>query len=153
MDQLSRRVLLTEMKAVGLLQGDVDAMMAAHLAAVFMPCGMGHLLGLDVHDVGGYPQVGLHLLLWSVGMCSVDPFPNYGFSSVQWNLYNKTSEILLTAHKFRYLPGTIFTKSCFFSLSWKTIFGHLGAVSIRKTVLPGMAIPMLKIRRPNGRLI
>ena len=29
----------------------------------------------------------------------------------------------------------------------------LGAVSIRKTVLLGMAIPMLKIRRPNGRLI
>ena len=29
----------------------------------------------------------------------------------------------------------------------------LGAVSIRKTVLPGMAIPMLKIRRPTGRLI
>ena len=29
----------------------------------------------------------------------------------------------------------------------------LGAVSIRKTVLPGMAIPMLKIRRPDGRLI
>ena len=29
----------------------------------------------------------------------------------------------------------------------------LGGVSIRKTVLPGMAIPMLKIRRPNGRLI
>ena len=28
-----------------------------------------------------------------------------------------------------------------------------GAVSIRKTVLPGMVIPMLKIRRPNGRLI
>ena len=34
------------------------------------------------------------------------------------------------------------------------IFGwNLVAVSIRKTVLPGMAIPMLKIRRPNGRLI
>ena len=31
--------------------------------------------------------------------------------------------------------------------------GSQGAVSIRKTVLPGMAIPMLKIRRPNGRLI
>ena len=28
-----------------------------------------------------------------------------------------------------------------------------GAVSIRKTVLPGMAIAMLKIRRPNDRLI
>ena len=30
---------------------------------------------------------------------------------------------------------------------------HQGPVSIRKTILPGMAIPMLKIRRPNGRLI
>ena len=35
---------------------------------------------------------------------------------------------------------------------WTTFF-LLGAVSIRKTVLPGMAIPMLKIRRHNGRLI
>ena len=33
------------------------------------------------------------------------------------------------------------------------IYNTQGAVSIRKTVLPGMAIPMLKIRRPNGRLI
>ena len=35
------------------------------------------------------------------------------------------------------------------------VYHHIvqGAVSIRKTVLPGMAIPMLKIRRPNGRLI
>ena len=31
--------------------------------------------------------------------------------------------------------------------------GDLGAVTIKKTVLPGVAIPMLKIRRPNGRLI
>ena len=30
---------------------------------------------------------------------------------------------------------------------------EMGAVSIRKAVLPGMVIPMLKIRRPNGRLI
>ena len=35
----------------------------------------------------------------------------------------------------------------------KLKYEYLGAVSIRKTVLPGMAIPMLKIRRPNGRLI
>ena len=38
-------------------------------------------------------------------------------------------------------------------LSKAALIGHQGAVSIRKTVLPGMAIPMLKIRRPNGRLI
>ena len=34
-----------------------------------------------------------------------------------------------------------------------TSMGSLGAVSIRKTVLPGMAIPMLKIRCPNRCLI
>ena len=39
----------------------------------------------------------------------------------------------------------------FVACSW--LYKHQGAVSIRKTVLPGMAIPMLKIRRPNGRLI
>ena len=32
-------------------------------------------------------------------------------------------------------------------------YNDLGAVSIRKTVLPGMAIRMLKIRRPKGPLI
>ena len=35
----------------------------------------------------------------------------------------------------------------------RILYHKQGAVSIRKTVLPGMAIPMLKIRRPNGRLI
>jgi Xaa-Pro dipeptidase len=34
--------------------GDLDAMMEANLAAVFMPHGLGHFLGLDTHDVGGY---------------------------------------------------------------------------------------------------
>ena len=42
-------------------------------------------------------------------------------------------------------------------LLW-SLLGHIqamdqGVVSIRKTVLPGVGIPMLKIRRPNGRLI
>ena len=38
-------------------------------------------------------------------------------------------------------------------LTWDQQSSAQGAVSIKKTVLPGMAIPMLKIRRPNGRLI
>ena len=42
-------------------------------------------------------------------------------------------------------------KCAFTYIHWR--HESLGAVSIRKTVLPGMAIPMLKIRRPNGRLI
>ena len=47
------------------------------------------------------------------------------------------------------------SEECVSKFIWKRWLWNnsQGAVSIRKTVLPGMAIPMLKIRRPNGRLI
>lgn len=32
-------------------------MMVERLGAVFMPHGLGHLLGIDTHDPGGYPKV------------------------------------------------------------------------------------------------
>lgn len=54
MHLLSNRVLLEELKNGGLLQGSVDEMMHEDLAAIFQPHGLGHFLGLDVHDVGGY---------------------------------------------------------------------------------------------------
>jgi len=54
MHELADRVQLESLVQLGLLTGDVDAMMAVRLGAVFMPHGLGHLLGCDVHDVGGY---------------------------------------------------------------------------------------------------
>ena len=63
MHRLAERVLLERLRDGGLLQGDVDEMMSAHLGAVFMPHGLGHLMGLDVHDVGGFPEVRLCELL------------------------------------------------------------------------------------------
>ena len=58
MQSLAYRVLLTHLRAAGLLAGDVEAMMAANVGAVFMPHGLGHFLGIDTHDVGGYPAGG-----------------------------------------------------------------------------------------------
>ncbi|KAL1419383.1 hypothetical protein MTO96_005119 [Rhipicephalus appendiculatus] len=54
MHRLAERRILEGLLSAGLLRGDVDAMMEARLGATFMPHGLGHLMGLDVHDVGGY---------------------------------------------------------------------------------------------------
>ncbi|XP_069142921.1 uncharacterized protein [Solanum lycopersicum] len=54
MHKLAERVILESLKKGNLLVGDVDKMMAERLGAVFMPHGLGHLLGIDTHDPGGY---------------------------------------------------------------------------------------------------
>ena len=35
---------------------DINSQIQVRLGAVFMPHGLGHLLGLEGHDVGGYPE-------------------------------------------------------------------------------------------------
>lgn len=40
----------------GILVGDKQEIMQHHVVAAFFPHGVGHMLGLDVHDVGGYPE-------------------------------------------------------------------------------------------------
>eukprot|EP00831_Metopus_contortus_P074334 TRINITY_DN678_c0_g1_i1.p1 TRINITY_DN678_c0_g1~~TRINITY_DN678_c0_g1_i1.p1 ORF type:complete len:374 (+),score=63.92 TRINITY_DN678_c0_g1_i1:77-1198(+) len=54
MHLLAERILLTELKAIGILNGDVKEMQENRVSYLFMPHGLGHLLGLDTHDVGGY---------------------------------------------------------------------------------------------------
>ena len=39
------------MKNLGLMKGDVDEAVAAGAHALFMPHGLGHMMGLDVHDM------------------------------------------------------------------------------------------------------
>uniref|UniRef100_A0A4W2ILE8 Xaa-Pro dipeptidase n=1 Tax=Bos indicus x Bos taurus TaxID=30522 RepID=A0A4W2ILE8_BOBOX len=72
MHRLADRIHLEELTRIGLLTGSVDAMVQVHLGAVFMPHGLGHLLGLDVHDVGGYPEAYRHIWVSSA------------WSPVQW---------------------------------------------------------------------
>jgi Xaa-Pro dipeptidase len=54
MHLLADKIHLEELKKIGILQGDVSEMMNVRLGALFMPHGLGHFMGLDVHDVGGY---------------------------------------------------------------------------------------------------
>lgn len=60
MHYLAERVILTDLVAAGILCGDVEDMMAVRMGAVFMPHGLGHFMGIDTHDVGGYPEVSIN---------------------------------------------------------------------------------------------
>ncbi|KAI5022165.1 hypothetical protein ZWY2020_058895 [Hordeum vulgare] len=56
MHKLAERRILESLKEDNIIHGDIDDMMNARLGAVFMPHGLGHLLGIDAHDPGGYPE-------------------------------------------------------------------------------------------------
>jgi Xaa-Pro aminopeptidase len=47
----SARVMAAGLKGLGLMKGDVDEAVAAGAHALFFPHGLGHNLGLDVHDM------------------------------------------------------------------------------------------------------
>ncbi|XP_042454403.1 xaa-Pro dipeptidase-like [Zingiber officinale] len=56
MHELAEKTILESLKNRGIVLGDIDKMMELRLGAIFMPHGLGHLLGIDTHDPGGYAQ-------------------------------------------------------------------------------------------------
>jgi len=49
----SCRVLTRGLKELGIMKGDVDEAVTSGAHALFMPHGLGHMMGLDVHDMEG----------------------------------------------------------------------------------------------------
>ena len=47
----SAKIIVQGLKNLGLVHGDVDEMVAAGVQGLFMPHGLGHNMGLDVHDM------------------------------------------------------------------------------------------------------
>jgi len=59
---IAARTVVSGLKDLGLMQGDVEAAVEAGAHALFFPHGLGHMMGQDVHDmedlgdIVGYPE-------------------------------------------------------------------------------------------------
>jgi Xaa-Pro aminopeptidase len=49
--RLAATELVSGLKGLGILKGDVDAAVDADVHTLFFQCGLGHMMGLDVHDM------------------------------------------------------------------------------------------------------
>ena len=53
----SARVIVRGLKNLGMMKGNVDDAIANGAHALFFPCGLGHMMGLDVHDMEDLGEV------------------------------------------------------------------------------------------------
>ena len=51
------RLMAQRLKDLGLMKGDVEAAVEAGAHALFLPHGLGHMMGMDVHDMEGLGQI------------------------------------------------------------------------------------------------
>ena len=51
------RMMTERLKELGLMRGDTDEAVRAGAHAMFLPHGLGHMMGMDVHDMEGLGQI------------------------------------------------------------------------------------------------
>lgn len=51
--RLASAILVAGLKELGMMKGDPDEAVEAGAHTLFFPCGLGHMMGLDVHDMEG----------------------------------------------------------------------------------------------------
>lgn len=83
------------MKSLGLLKGNTDDIIAAGAHALFLPCGTGHMMGLDVHDMENLGEV------W-VGYDGEAKSTQFGLKSLRF------AKPLKPGHVFTIEPGIYF---------------------------------------------
>jgi Xaa-Pro aminopeptidase len=89
------RSITNSMKELGLMKGDTEAAMAAGAHALFNPCGTGHMMGLDVHDMEDLGEV------W-VGYDGEPKSTQFGLKSLRF------AKPLRPGHVFTIEPGIYF---------------------------------------------
>jgi len=75
MDKLSKTIILEELQKLGLIKSDfsVDELYASGIWKLFMPHGLGHFVGLDVHDPGSKVSYKTERILEEGNLITVEP--------------------------------------------------------------------------------
>ncbi|MDP4202388.1 MAG: Xaa-Pro aminopeptidase [Bacteroidota bacterium] len=89
------RSIVLSMQELGLMKGDVEEALNAGAHALFMPCGTGHMMGLDVHDMENLGEV------W-VGYDGEPKSTQFGLKSLRF------AKPLRPGHVFTIEPGIYF---------------------------------------------
>lgn len=89
------RSIATSMKEIGLMKGDVEEAVQAGAHALFFPCGTGHMMGLDVHDMEDLGEI------W-VGYDGEQKSTQFGLKSL------RLAKELRPGHVFTIEPGIYF---------------------------------------------
>lgn len=87
--------ITNSMKELGLMKGDASEAVAAGAHALFFPCGTGHMMGLDVHDMEDLGEI------W-VGYNGEPKSTQFGLKSL------RLAKELLPGHVFTIEPGIYF---------------------------------------------
>jgi Xaa-Pro aminopeptidase len=93
------------LKDLGLMRGEPDEAVLTGAYAFFFPCGVGHMIGLDVHDMEDYGED-------HVGYAGMERSPLFGLKSL------RLAKSLKSGMTFTVEPGIYFIPELY--AQWKT---------------------------------
>lgn len=95
------KVLAKGLKEVGIMKGDVDEAVANGAHALFMPHGLGHMMGLDVHDMEDLNQ---HYVGYDE---KIRPSTQFGAASLRLGKELKEGFVLTNEPGLYFIPALI----------------------------------------------
>ncbi len=95
------KIIASSLKDLGLMKGDIDDAVEAGAHALFMPHGLGHMMGLDVHDMEG---LGENYVGYSDEIKRSDLF---GLAFLRFALPFKTGHVLTIEPGCYFIPQLI----------------------------------------------